>query len=161
MADPETPMAPTDLSYLIWRAFMQFRRRYYDKRTELQLSSSDSYLLQLLAMRQGQTTAELDAAVRFTGKACGSREVEDLRARGLVDCPTPVIQATCLTLTEKGAQAVRELRHASATAERDLLSQLPEADGRRLKHLLRAMVNKTECAAGLGADLEPVSASGH
>ncbi|MGD9945141.1 MAG: flavin reductase, partial [Burkholderiaceae bacterium] len=134
LSDPESPMAATDLSYLIWRAFMQFRRRYYDKRVELQLSASDSYLLQLLATRQGQTVGELDMAVRFTGKSCSPADAQDLRARGLVSCDTPVVQSTPLNLTEKGSTMVRELRHASATAERGLLSQLPPADGHRLKH---------------------------
>lgn len=145
LSDPESPMAATDLSYLIWRAFMQFRRRYYDKRVDLQLSASDSYLLQLLATRQGQTVGELDVAVRFTGKSCTPADAQNLRARGLVNCETPVVQSTPLGLTEKGSAMVRELRHASAAAERELLSQLPAADGHRLKHLLRTMIEKTDC----------------
>ncbi|MGE4339569.1 MAG: flavin reductase [Pigmentiphaga sp.] len=145
LSDPESPMAMTDLSYLIWRAFMQFRRRYYDKRMELQLSSRDSYLLQMLATRQGQTVGELDIAVRFTGKSCSPKDVQDLRGRGLVSCDVPVATSTRLGLTEKGSTVVRELRHASATAERELLSQLPAADGHRLKHLLRTMIEKTDC----------------
>jgi Conserved protein/domain typically associated with flavoprotein oxygenases, DIM6/NTAB family len=144
LSDPESPMAATDLSYLIWRAFMQFRRRYYDKRLELQLSASDSHLLQLLAMRQGQAMGELDVAVRFTGKSCSPEDVENLRARDLVSCDAPVTQSTPLSLTEKGAAMVRELRHASATAERELLCELPPADGHRLKHLLRVMIDKTD-----------------
>ncbi len=152
LANPESPMAATDLSYLIWRAFMQFRRRYYDKRVDLQLNASDSYLLQLLAMRQGQTVAELDVAVRFTGKSCSPQEAEALRSRGLVDCDTPVMPSTRLSLTEKGTQMVRELRHASATAERELLSELSPVDGHRLKHLLRVMIEKTD---GTDADAGP------
>lgn len=156
LSDPGSPMAATDLSYLIWRAFMQFRRQYYEKRIELQLNASDSYLLQMLAMRQGQSVSELDAAVRFTGKSCSIDEAKNLRLRDLIRCDLPIAPSTSLYLTEKGTQIVHELRLASATAERELLSRLPIADGRRLKHLLRIMIEKTDSPTNSAEQVENI-----
>jgi len=139
---PDGPMAPTDLSYLLWRAFMQFRRKYYEKRLELGWSSSDSYLLQMLAMKEGQTVAALDSAVRFTGKRCTPAEAQALFDRGLVLAASPILESTTLKLTEKAWRSVRELRLISATAEVELLSKMTASDGRRLKHILHGLIEK-------------------
>lgn len=153
--EPQSPLATSDLSYLIWRAFMQFRRKYYEKRISMHWSESDSYILQMLAMNEGQTADTLDYALRFTGVRCTLEQVQVLVDRGLIAITPPLSSSTPLRLSDESSRMARELSRIARDAEVELLSQMPAADGRRLKNLLIGLIEKTAgpqrfCADGAG-----------
>ncbi|VTU46466.1 p-hydroxyphenylacetate 3-hydroxylase, reductase component (plasmid) [Variovorax sp. SRS16] len=138
-------LVTTDLSYLIWRAFMQFRRRHYERRVGLGWSESDAYILQILAMDEGQTVSELAEAISFTGERCNPECIRNLVQRGLVEAECPVGPATCLKLTDISRCSVRELSALARTAEGELLGKMTATEGRRLKHVLGLMIESMCC----------------
>lgn len=137
---PHSPLAPTDLSYLIWRAFLQFRRKYYQRRLQMFWTETDSYILQVLAMNEGQTVEELGTAIEFTGHTCTAANIQSLKLRGLVE---EFGDDSRINLTPTARDLVRELSTLARSVEDEVLSAMTKADARRLKHLLRSLIEKT------------------
>ncbi|HSW20621.1 MAG TPA: flavin reductase [Ramlibacter sp.] len=148
-------LAPTDLSYLIWRAFMQFRRRHYDQRRRIGWTEADAYVLQILAMQEGQTVAELAEHIAITGELCTPEAVRALMERGLLEPDLPVGPETHLRLAAPAKAMVRELTALARAAEGQLLSKMTAAEGRRLKHVLNLIIENTPVGDTLAQDARP------
>ena len=141
--DGALSLSENGLNYLLWRAFLQFRHKYYEQRKKLQWSKSDSYILQTISMEEGRTIEGIDRAIQFTGLRCTLDGIKELAARGLVSVEEPLRLESRVWLTESARASVYHLVAIARAVEGEALEDMDFSETYLLKKMLRHIVDKT------------------
>lgn len=143
---PQTqPLAPGAseqdlLVYLLGRAYHQLYARLKPELGRRQLSEPEYQALNLLGVRDGLTTAELDAMLAYTGTRIDDQVAQRLQALGLVQ----IAPAGPLTLTQSGRSAAAELSASARAACIEGERSFDTGDKHALRQLLLRIIEATD-----------------
>jgi len=142
MEGVESSLSPDDLIYHVSSAFYQIRHEAQEERKRRGWTDPDYAALVALGRQDGRTVAEIDAMSAFRGRTITPEVIAGLAARGLVTCPGPISNDSCVELTPAGRQGLIEIIAILKAAEADALEGFDFSEIHLLKQLLRRIVEK-------------------
>lgn len=130
------------LGYLLGRAHYQLYARMEQSLKAHGLDAYDHFILSVLGIGDGRTTAEIDAVIGYTGLHATPERATSLAERNFlrIDQDAP----HRLWLSESGRRALIELTAAAKAAEEDALTRFDETEVGMLKHLLKRAIHDTD-----------------
>lgn len=131
------------INYLLWRAFLQFRRTYHAKRLEYGWSDLDSYVLQTVSMDEGRSVEDVDRRIAFSQMRCTPEFIDRLMSRGLAAPASPVTWSTPVRLTDLSRKQVYHLVAIARSVETVALNGFDRSEAYLLKQLLSRLIQNT------------------
>jgi 3-hydroxy-9,10-secoandrosta-1,3,5(10)-triene-9,17-dione monooxygenase reductase component len=142
--EPASNFSRDFLGYLLGVAHYQVSRRVRGELDRRGLSEEEYLVMGLLANVGDRSVAELDEAVRFTGRRLTPAVVSALARRGLAMVDMPGDEQAPVQLTESGRNAVIELAVVAKAAEADAEEGLDYGERQLLKQLLRRLISQPD-----------------
>jgi 3-hydroxy-9,10-secoandrosta-1,3,5(10)-triene-9,17-dione monooxygenase reductase component len=135
---PDAPYSEDLLGYLLGRAHYQFMAGFRRTLNEHRLSDPDFFVLSLLSVRDGLTTAEIAEHIAYTGIDIGSVALRSLVDRALLD--RSLAPDARYTLSASGRDAILHVLAAAKSVEEALADRLGPAEVVALRNLLKRAI---------------------
>jgi 3-hydroxy-9,10-secoandrosta-1,3,5(10)-triene-9,17-dione monooxygenase reductase component len=131
------------IGYLLARAHFQFYAQVMQHAAGYGLTDSEYFFLTILAMRDTQSIEEASALFSYTGYHITKAMAADLQQRGLVTAHERNSNVE-YALTNAGRDVTLRVLSAAKALEVDIESKLGGNESFALKHLLKALIAKTD-----------------
>lgn len=128
------------LPYLLGRSWFQLYFRIREQARAQQLEDHEYFILSTLAVQDGRTQAQIEAALSYAGCDCSLPVLSHLQQRGLLRGEAE----GAWYLTDYGRSSTLHLIAAAKAIESEALGALGEWDAVALKSLLKRLVLSTD-----------------
>jgi 3-hydroxy-9,10-secoandrosta-1,3,5(10)-triene-9,17-dione monooxygenase reductase component len=141
-AAPESSISRDALVYLLGSAHAMLLSKMRPQLHTRSLDDDDYYVLNVLAIGQPRSVAELDALMAYAGRRVTLPHVRSLMARELVvaDGDDSTLR---VSLSDAGRRAMLELAAVSKAVEEDAMQQIDFSEAHLLRHLLKQVIRNT------------------
>lgn len=139
---PEGSISRDALVYLLGSAHAMLLSKMRPELRKRGLDDDDYFVLNVLAVGQPRSVAELDALMAYAGRRVTVEQMRSLAERGFVACSGEGA-AMRASLSEHGRRAMLELAAVSKAVEEDAMQQIDFSEAHLLRNLLKRVVRNT------------------